>query len=147
MTDTTMTDTTDTTATEAPRLHVGAVTFDTTGSAAALADFWSNALDRPVPVFSSSAVAGPGVDRADTAVAMIDGVGGAPALMFLRVPDRTAGKNSVHLDLIDPDYPAQVDRLVALGATRLGDFDEWGIAWTTLTDPEGNVFDVARVHG
>ena len=126
---------TDTTTTEALGLRLGAVTFDTSGSAAELAGFWSTALDRPV------------ADGALDDVAMIDGAGDTPALLFMRVPDRTPGKNSVHLDLIDPDYPAQVDRLVGLGAKRMGDFDEWGIAWTTLADPEGNLFDVAKVHG
>jgi hypothetical protein len=36
----------------------------------------------------------------------------------------------------------EVDRLLALGARRLGDFDEGGARWVTLTDPEGNEFDV-----
>ena len=125
---------TDTTTTEAPGLRLGAVTFDTAGSAAELAHFWSTALDRPV------------ADGALDDVAMINGGGETPALLFLRVPDRTPGKNSVHLDLIDPHYPLQVDRRIGLGATRLGDFDEWGISWTTLADPEGNLFDVAKVH-
>jgi len=124
------------TTTQGPQaLRLGAVTFDTTGSAATLADFWSKALDRPI------------ADGALDQVAMIDGVGDSPALLFLQVPDRTPGKNSVHLDLIDPDYPTQVDRLIGLGARRVGDFDDWGITWTTLADPEGNLFDVAKVHG
>lgn len=123
------------TTTNTTRLRLGAVTFDTTGSAATLAAFWSAALDRPV------------ADGALDQVAMIDGDGDSPALLFLQVPDRTPGKNSVHLDLIDPHYPAQVDRLVGLGASRIGDFDDWGITWTTLADPEGNLFDVAKVHG
>lgn len=115
-------------------LRLGAVTFDTTGSASDLAGFWSSALGRPI------------ADGALDQVALINGDGDSPALLFLQVPDRTPGKNSVHLDLIDPDYPAQVTRLVGLGAKRIGDFDDWGITWTTLADPEGNLFDVAKVH-
>ena len=37
----------------------------------------------------------------------------------------------------------RVDRLVAIGATKVGEFDEYGAHWITLSDPEGNVFDVA----
>lgn len=115
-------------------LRLGAVTFDTTGSAADLAAFWAAVLDLPV------------ADGALDQVAMIEPSKGFPALLFLQVPDRTPGKNRVHLDLIDPEYPRQVGRIVELGATRLGDFDEWGITWTTLADPEGNLFDVALPH-
>jgi len=35
-----------------------------------------------------------------------------------------------------------VDRLVSLGATRLGDFDEAGYRWTKLADPDGNELDL-----
>lgn len=53
----------------------------------------------------------------------------------------------MHVDLVDPDYPAEVDRVVALGAERVADFDEYGVRWTTLLDPEGNCFDIGRRHG
>jgi predicted enzyme related to lactoylglutathione lyase len=39
---------------------------------------------------------------------------------------------------------SEVDRLVGLGATVVHDKHEWGITWTTLTDPEGNEFCVAK---
>ena len=49
----------------------------------------------------------------------------------------------------DPDllahaetYRAEVERAVSLGATKVADFNEYGATWTTLTDPEGNIFDV-----
>jgi hypothetical protein len=35
-----------------------------------------------------------------------------------------------------------VARLLALGAIRIGDDDEWGAVWTTLADVEGNEFCV-----
>ena len=53
-------------------------------------------------------------------------------------------ESHLHLDLVSPDQPAEVDRAVALGATRIGDFDEYGTRWTTLADPEGNVFDIGH---
>jgi uncharacterized glyoxalase superfamily protein PhnB len=65
-----------------------------------------------------------------------------PALMFLAVPEPRQTKNRVHLDLVATDLTAEVERAVALGATKVADFDEYGSRWTTLTDPEGNVFDI-----
>ncbi|WP_344811776.1 VOC family protein [Microlunatus aurantiacus] len=69
-----------------------------------------------------------------------------PPLMFLQVEDPTPGKNKWHLDLFAADPAAEIDRAVALGATRQGDYDEHDAVWTTLADPEGNLFDVAAPH-
>ena len=66
-----------------------------------------------------------------------------PILMFLKVPEAKTVKNRVHLDLHGDDRAAEVERLLALGATRVQDKDEWGSRWTTLADPEGNEFCVA----
>jgi len=46
-----------------------------------------------------------------------------------------------------PDWSAEADRVVALWAKRLGDFDEFGTQWATLMDPEGNEFDIGRGMG
>jgi Glyoxalase-like domain len=46
------------------------------------------------------------------------------------------GRNRQRLDLASPDLSAEVERLVALGATELGDRDG-GI---DLADPDGNEF-------
>ena len=35
---------------------------------------------------------------------------------------------------------AKADELIALGATRVGEFDEPAGHWITLLDPEGNEF-------
>jgi predicted enzyme related to lactoylglutathione lyase len=67
---------------------------------------------------------------------------GAPGWMFLRVPEPKATKNRLHPDLRTDDLPAEVTRLVALGAAHLADHTEEGTTWATLTDPEGNEFDV-----
>lgn len=67
-----------------------------------------------------------------------------PGMLFVKVDDRAEGKNPLHIDLDDPNYPADVERAVALGAQKLASFDEHGIEWTTLKDPEGNVFDIGR---
>jgi predicted enzyme related to lactoylglutathione lyase len=66
-----------------------------------------------------------------------------PRLGFQKVPDRTPGKNRVHLDFAAEDVDAEVARLKSAGATeeggrRIGD----NFRWVVLADPEGNVFDV-----
>lgn len=43
-----------------------------------------------------------------------------PGLAFLRVPDPKKIKNRLHIDLNPTDQAAEVQRLLALGATRIG---------------------------
>ncbi|TSI18789.1 VOC family protein [Brevibacterium aurantiacum] len=87
-------------------------------------------------------------DGANEFVASIGGVHSGesttPGMLFLKVKERGEGKNPLHIDLDDPNYPADVDRAVALGAEKVASFAEFGIEWTTLKDPEGNVFDIGR---
>ncbi|MCF2571983.1 VOC family protein [Brevibacterium sp. UCMA 11754] len=87
-------------------------------------------------------------DGANEFVASIGGVHSGesttPGMLFLKVEERGEGKNPLHIDLDDPNYPADVDRAVALGAEKVESFAEFGIEWTTLKDPEGNVFDIGR---
>ena len=70
-----------------------------------------------------------------------EGTDRAPRGLFQKVPEVKTVKNRVHLDL-RPDGdadPVEVDRLVALGATRVGQGTEGPhTAWVTLEDPEGN---------
>jgi len=68
-------------------------------------------------------------------------------LTIQRVPELKAVKNRVHLDLFCRDHRAEVDRLVALGATVLVDVDpdqpgHLGFLATVLADPEGHEFCV-----
>jgi predicted enzyme related to lactoylglutathione lyase len=97
-----------------------------------IAAFWSALLERPV------------TDGANQFFATIpaSGDGSFPALMFLAVPEPRQGKNRVHLDLVATDIQAEVERAMSLGATKIAEFDEYGTRWTTMTDPEGNVFDI-----
>ena len=69
---------------------------------------------------------------------------GWPALGFQRVDEPTPGKNRVHLDLMAADLEAEVQRLIALGATAPGrhSVDE-GFRWVIMADPDGNAFCVA----
>jgi predicted enzyme related to lactoylglutathione lyase len=109
-------------------LTLGNVTVDC-GDAAALAAFYAALLEREVDPGGTEFFAT---------------IGGSPVLMFIKVPDPTPGKNRIHLDLRTTEIPEQVARAVALGAKHVADFAEYGAVWTTLTDPEGNVFDIGN---
>lgn len=64
-----------------------------------------------------------------------------PGLLFVRVPEPKAVKDRLHLDFRPDDRDAEVERLLALGATRaeVGQGDQ---SWVVLADPEGNEFCV-----
>jgi predicted enzyme related to lactoylglutathione lyase len=102
-----------------------------------LADFWS-------------AVLGYRLDDADEESASIVPTEGASGwtLLFFVVPEGKSVKNRLHLDLSPPDtMAAEVDRLLAAGATVQGRVDEGGSFWTVMLDPEGNEFCVLRGPG
>jgi predicted enzyme related to lactoylglutathione lyase len=63
-------------------------------------------------------------------------------LLIMRVPDRKVVKNRIHLDLIPDDHESEVERLVALGATRPSIGQTGNESWVVLADPEGNEFCV-----
>ncbi|NKY84474.1 VOC family protein [Nocardia veterana] len=115
-------------------ITLSAVTFDCK-DAAALANFYAQLLERPVDPEANEYFASIGRQGGD-----------GPALMFIQVPDKNPGKNVVHLDLSATDWRARIDRAVSLGAEHIGDFDEYGVRWVTLADPEGNLFDLADQH-
>jgi hypothetical protein len=67
----------------------------------------------------------------------------SPVLTFARVPEGKTVKNRLHLDVspADREQDEEIARLVGLGATVVNDNrPEFG--WVTLSDPEGNEFDV-----
>jgi hypothetical protein len=116
-------------------LDIGMVTTDC-ADPQRLAAFWAGALDTTV----SGDYGG--------FVMLAPPPAGGPVLAFQEVPEERAGKNRLHLDLGAPagGRAAEVARLVALGATVLGERggDAEGLVWTTLADPEGNEFCVAE---
>lgn len=101
--------------------------------AAAVGEFWSRLLDRPL-------------DEGATAEFASIGLGGGASAgtiwMFHRVPEGRAAKNRVHVDLVSESLEKSIAQALEYGARRLGDFDEGGYQWTTLADPEGNEFDI-----
>jgi hypothetical protein len=69
-----------------------------------------------------------------------EGLDRAPRILFQQVPEPKTVKNRVHLDLrpgVDPTLD-ELDRLLGLGATRIGEGSQGPHAWVVLTDPEGN---------
>jgi hypothetical protein len=99
----------------------------------ALAAFWAAVLDYRV------------LSREDGAVEIGPEAGfwgSAPTLVFGPVPDPTPGKARLHIDLnaTDRDQDAELERLLALGATRADVGQTGAEGWHVLADPEGNQF-------
>lgn len=112
-------------------LTIAMITIDT-GDARKLAQFWTAALNTTIQSdWGEFIVLAPNTEN-------------APALGIQQVPDATPGKNRVHFDSHVPDRKAEVARLVALGATEVAVHSMPGLAWSVLTDPDGNEFCVAQ---
>lgn len=109
------------------------VVFDC-ANAGELASFWAGVLKSKVDADGNEFFA------------TVNKSGEGVALMFLQVPEERTGKNRLHIDLATADWAAEVDRIVGLGAKRVGEFNEFGAHWVTLADPEGNVFDLGEEH-
>ena len=118
-------------------LNLKAVTIDC-ANALLVGQFWSGVLNRPLdsepmppsPFFAS--------------IGMVDP--SANGFMFIQVSEGKTAKNRVHLDFGSDDIPAEVARVISLGATHIHDKAEYGMTWTTLADPEGNEFCIGSPH-
>ncbi|MCZ4549820.1 VOC family protein [Gordonia rubripertincta] len=115
-------------------MTIGAVNF-AAADPAALSEFW-------IAVLGGEAVGGDGHDYVYVSAAP----GGVP-LFFHRRDDNPSVPGRIHLDLsTEPGRrEEQVGRMLELGATREWDvLDEvpW-VEWTTMVDPEGNLFCVS----
>jgi hypothetical protein len=128
-----------------------------------LARFWAEALgykpQDPPPGYTSwedwARDHGIPEDRWNDASAVVDPDGRRPRLYFQKVPEAKVVKNRVHLDLNVTGGPsaaplrerrgqveAEVERLLGLGATRVGVGEELGQYWVVMQDLEGNEFCV-----
>jgi hypothetical protein len=100
----------------------------------ALAAFWAAVLDYRV------------LGREDDGSVEIGpeaGFGGAaPTLVFGPVAEPTPGKVRLHIDVnpTDRDQEAELERLLALGATHADVGQTGDEGWHVLADPEGNEF-------
>jgi predicted enzyme related to lactoylglutathione lyase len=101
----------------------------------ALGHWWAQALDWQVTLDDG--------DEVDVAVGLdADGKEIEPILTFLPVPEAKTIKNRLHIDLAPDDRDAEVERLIAMGATRVDIGQEPDVTWVVLADPEGNEFCV-----
>lgn len=104
-----------------------AIVFDTTDPRA-LAAFWADVTRAPVAHDY----------RGEYVV-----VEWNPVLAFQYVSHPTPGKNRIHIDLLAPDAHAaddEIQRIVALGANRIGSVEMRDVSWVVLADPDGNEF-------
>ncbi|MEQ0558911.1 VOC family protein [Amycolatopsis sp. NEAU-NG30] len=111
-------------------IHMGMITIDC-ADPRSLAQFWTAALGTTVAQ-----------DYEGEFLILTPPVGGLP-LALQRVPEPRTGKNRVHVDFGGDDREAEVKRLVELGAKEVAEHRVPGLAWTVLTDPEGNEFCVS----
>jgi hypothetical protein len=81
------------------------------------------------------------VGQSDDEVEIAPTEGAHPTLLFGVVPEGKTVKNRLHLDFVPDDQAAEVDRLLAMGATR-ADVGQDDVPWVVLADPEGNEFCV-----
>jgi hypothetical protein len=63
-----------------------------------------------------------------------------PGLLFVPVAENKTAKNRLHLDFRPDDRDAEVERMLARGATRVDVGQADSDSWVVLTDPEGNEF-------
>jgi hypothetical protein len=112
-----------------------------------LAAFWTAALDWVVLDREPGLVEIGPARPSDQA--LLDAVrsGPVPPTMFLAsVPEDKVVKNRMHLDLspVDRSRDEEVERLLALGATRAEVGQTGEESWIVMADPEGNEFCVLR---
>jgi hypothetical protein len=82
------------------------------------------------------------VDQADDEIEIRPAPDRLPGLLFGRDGGTKATKNRLHLDLRPDDRDAEVERLLALGASRADVGQAGDEPWVVLADPEGNEFCV-----
>jgi hypothetical protein len=114
---------------------------------ASLARFWAAVLDGyDVAPYDDAELARLRVlgidDVEDDPTVLVEGPAGAPRLWFQRVPEAKVVKNRVHLDLRADDAGAEVERLLALGATLANGQPSDDVL--VFDDPEGNEFCLLR---
>ncbi len=98
---------------------------------------------RPVAAFWSAALGIPIDEGASEFFVSLGAEHPGPNWFFVQVPEGRSVKNRMHIDFDTSDRPAEIERLVALGATKLADHDEFGHSWTRMSDPVGNEFCVS----
>jgi glyoxalase superfamily protein len=72
--------------------------------------------------------------------------GGAPTLVFVRVPEGKLAKNRIHIDVnpTDTEQSDELRRLLGLGARRVDVGQSNDVSWIVLADVEDNEFCLLR---
>jgi len=65
-------------------------------------------------------------------------------LAFQKVPEDKTAKNRLHLDLTHTEPETMIAKVEELGGNRIKDYDMGVVAWTVMTDPEGNEFCIVK---
>jgi catechol 2,3-dioxygenase-like lactoylglutathione lyase family enzyme len=117
------------------QVRVGSVVIDC-NDFDAMSAFWTAALgyvprDEPEPDW----------------VVMQDPKGVGVQVSLQVVPEPRVGKNRLHFDLYTDDRAGEVERLLALGATRFERETGPDEDFVVLEDPEGNLFCVVQHDG
>lgn len=99
-----------------------------------LATFWEQVLDYKRTYESDE-------EEYEVVISPKDGKGND--ILFGHSDDEKKVKNRIHLDLNPTDQDAEVERVLALGATR-ADIGQGETSWVVLADPEGNEFCILR---
>ena len=116
--------------TDHQQITVGMYSFDCR-DAAALAEFWSGVLQRPLDEGATAAYATIGFEDE------------GPTWMFVRSEDPGEGRNRLMLDLGgEEDWLEHAERVERLGARRIADHEVGGARWVELRDPEDNTFRI-----
>ena len=99
-----------------------------------LARFWTQALDWEV------------LSEREREIVIGPDVNAPVGICFMPVADAKTMKNRVHVDLTTSaaDRDQEIERLLALGASRVDIGQTGEESWTVLADPEGNEFCVVR---
>jgi Glyoxalase-like domain len=111
----------------------------------ALAAFWAAVLDYQITAEEQGVIEiGPWPAEPADRRERLRAEPGIPTLVFLPVPDDKTAKNRLHIDVnpFDCSTEQEVERLLALGATRADVGQRGDESWTVLADPEGNEFCV-----
>jgi len=77
-------------------------------------------------------------------VVLRDPQGRGPNLSFQLRTESPPGRSWLHLDLYTSDQAGEVERLLALGATRYDWHYHAGADFVVLQDPDGNLFCVVQ---
>lgn len=100
---------------------------------ALVAEFWAEALHYRR------------VDRLEQYEVLVPAEGSAGSVFLVQgVREVKTMKNRMHLDLHVTDPVAEAERLVTLGARRVGVGSLGEISWICMVDPEGNEFDIGQ---